>query len=81
MSKILRAIKDVLFGMTVHDMIRGVEHERILLNYMCMLVTIGDMLGLPIAGYYRLKMLPLWVRLMDSWKRYVLSERDIFDRL
>jgi hypothetical protein len=44
------------------------------------LVTLGDLIGVPILPpYYSLRLLPYLVPQVSSWKRRVLRERDILD--
>jgi len=75
------AIKDFLIGATVYDMIQDLEEKRLCAEYMLMLAVVGDVLGYPISSYYRLRLLPHWVPRVQSWKHYLLKERDITEKL
>lgn len=45
-----------------------------------MLITIGDLIGLPILPpYYSLRLLPYLVPNISTWKRQLLRERDFTD--
>jgi hypothetical protein len=47
-----------------------------------MLITLGDMLGIPILPpYYSLKLLPYAVPNIKQWKRSLFKERDFTDAL
>ena len=46
-----------------------------------MTVTLGDMLGFPTGGYYRLRLLPVVLTQIHHWKTSMLKERDVTDRL
>jgi hypothetical protein len=44
------------------------------------LVTLGDLIGVPILPpYYSLRLLPYIVPQVSTWKRRVLRERDILE--
>jgi len=46
-----------------------------------MLASMGDMLGLPVVCYYRLRLLPYWIHKIQIWKTTVLREKDITERI
>jgi len=46
-----------------------------------MLVTLGDMFGYPISSFYRLRLLPFWFPRLEKWMRFMLSEKDITEKL
>ena len=79
--KIKSAIKHFLIGATVYDIIRDLEEKRLWAEYIFMLVVFGDMFGYSVSSYYRLKLLPFWVPRLEAWKRDLLKERDITDKL
>ncbi|MEM3874438.1 MAG: hypothetical protein QXU45_04835 [Candidatus Bathyarchaeia archaeon] len=68
-------------GATVYGVIRDLEEKRQLTEYGLMLVVLGDMLGYPAFTYYRFKLLPLWFYKLSSWKRYMLQDVDITDKI
>ncbi len=77
-----KAAREFLYGMTTYEMVlyaRGV-HNR--LEAIFFLITMGDLLGLPVLPpYYSLRLLPYAIPRMDSWRRLVLRERDITDAI
>jgi len=77
---IREAIRDFIFGATVYDMVQSVKERIIYDEYALMLVTIGDMLGYPVATYYRLRLLPYWTPRIQAWKRELLREKDITEK-
>jgi hypothetical protein len=47
-----------------------------------MLVTFGDLAGLPLLPpYYAMRLLPYIIPQINTWKRSVLKEKDITDIL
>lgn len=53
---------------------------RASLESLFMLVTVGDMLGVPVLPpYYSLRLLPYIVPQISTWKRRVLREREFSD--
>jgi hypothetical protein len=68
--------------MAVHDMVRHVQRTRGSMEHLFILITLGDLVGVPILPpYYSLRLLPYVVPQINSWKRRVLRERDIVDLL
>lgn len=79
-SKILQAVREVLYGMAVYDMERLMRKERAHLESLFVLVSFGDLLGVPILPpYYALRLLPFVVPDINAWRRRMLRERDLTD--
>jgi hypothetical protein len=77
-----RTLGEVLYGMAVHDMVRHVQRTRGSMEHLFILITLGDLVGVPILPpYYSLRLLPYVVPEINSWKRRLLRERDITDLL
>ena len=76
------ALREVIYGMAVHDMVRYVQRTRGSMEHLFLLITLGDLVGLPILPpYYSLRLLPHVVPEINAWKRRLLRERDIVDLL
>lgn len=76
------SIKSVLYGMAGHDMARFALKTRGSMEHLFILVTMGDLLGVPILPpYYSLRLLPYVVPQIATWKRRMLRERDLTDAL
>jgi hypothetical protein len=76
-SKILR---EILYGMTVHEMDLELRKERGSLDHLFMLVVFGDLVGLPLLPpYYSMRLLPYIIPSLETWKRRLLRERDLTD--
>jgi len=66
--------------MTVYEWIREIEKERGSVQRLFVLITFGDLLGVPILPpYYSLRLLPYVVPLIRSWRYSLLRERDLTD--
>ncbi len=75
-----RAIREFLYGMTSYEFEQHALDLRSSTETIFMLVTFGDMLGVPILPpYYGLRLLPYVVPQVAGWKRRVLRERELGD--
>jgi len=74
--------KAILYGMAGHDMARYALKTRGSMEHLFILITMGDLLGIPILPpYYSLRLLPYVVPQISTWKRRMLRERDLTDAL
>ncbi len=74
--------KEVMYGMAAHDMTRYAVRTRASMEHLFILITMGDLLGVPILPpYYSLRLMPYVVPQISTWKRRMLRERDITDAL
>jgi hypothetical protein len=72
----------VLYGIAVHDQVRALQRTRGTLEHLFVLISFGDLLGVPILPpYYGLRLLPFVVPLINNWKRRMLRERDLIDSM
>ena len=79
---LLDGFKSVLYGMAGHDMARYALKTRGSMEHLFILITMGDLLGVPILPqYYSLRLLPYVVPQISTWKRRMLRERDLTDAL
>ncbi len=75
-----RALRDMLYGATIYEMVRDLRKERSHLEHLFILIVFGDLLGVPILPpYYTLRLLPYAVPQLEGWRRSMLRERDITD--
>jgi hypothetical protein len=82
LAQLATALSEVWYGMAVHDMVRHVQRTRGSMEHLFILITLGDLVGVPILPpYYSLRLLPYVVPEINSWKRRLLRERDITDLL
>ncbi len=79
-KELYNALRDMLYGATIYEMVRDLEKERGNLERMFILVVFGDLLGIPIIPpYYTLRLIPFIVPKINGWQRSVLRERDFTD--
>jgi hypothetical protein len=77
-GRLVRALREFAYGMTGYEFDRHALEIRIALENVFMVVTVGDMIGLPIIPpYYSLRLLPYVVPNVSTWKRRVLREREL----
>jgi len=80
LKKYRRILGDIFYGMTAYEMVRDLEKERAHLEHLFVLMTMGDLLGIPILPpYYSLRLLPYAVPRIEIWRRRMLRERDVID--
>lgn len=78
----LKAIREILYGMAIHDQVRALARTRGSLEHLFVLISFGDLLGVPILPpYYSMKLLPFVVPLINNWKRRRMRERDVTDAI
>ena len=76
------AVKQFIYGMAAHDMTRYALKTRSSMEHLFILITMGDLLGVPILPpYYSLRLLPYVVPQISTWKRRMLREKDLTDAL
>jgi hypothetical protein len=79
---IWRDIRQVVYGMAAHDMSRAALRTRASMEHLFILITMGDLLGIPILPpYYSLRLLPYVVPQISTWKRRMLREKDVSDTM
>ena len=78
----MQKVRQVTYGMAAHDMTRYALRTRASMEHLFILVTMGDMLGVPILPpYYSMRLLPYVVPQVSTWKRRMLREKDVTDAL
>ncbi|TFH37548.1 MAG: hypothetical protein E4G99_02345 [Anaerolineales bacterium] len=81
-KRIARSFIQFIYGMAGHDMTRFAMKTRGSMEHLFILITMGDLLGVPILPpYYSLRLLPYVVPQISTWKRRMLRERDLTDAL
>jgi hypothetical protein len=77
-----QAARDFIYGMAAHDTARFALKSRASMEHLFILITMGDMLGVPILPpYYSMRLLPYVVPQISTWKRRMLREKDLTDAL
>ena len=79
---LLNIFKDIVYGMASHEMTRHAVRSRASMEHLFILITMGDLLGIPILPpYYSLRILPYVTPQIAGWKRRMLREKDPTDSL
>ncbi|MFZ3210556.1 MAG: hypothetical protein WA188_03505 [Terriglobales bacterium] len=77
----LKTIREFIYGMYAFEFERQAVEMRAELESAFMLITMGDMLGVPvIPPLYSLRLLPYVMPQVATWKRRVMRERELSDR-
>jgi len=81
-SKFVGFFRDFTYGMATHGMARQALKTRSSMEHLFILITMGDMLGVPVLPpYYSLRLLPYVVPQISTWKRRMLREKDLMDSM
>ena len=72
----------VFYGMFFYDAVILFRRQRADLEHLFVLISFGDLLGLPVLPpYYSMRLLPFVVPLINNWRRRMLRERDLMDAI
>jgi len=81
-KRISRSFTEILYGMAIHEQVRTLARQRGGLEHLFVLISFGDLLGVPVLPpYYSMRLLPFVVPLINNWKRRMLRERDLMDAM
>jgi hypothetical protein len=81
-KRLWQNVRDTVYGMAAHDMSRAALRTRASMEHLFILITMGDLLGIPILPpYYSLRLLPYVVPQIATWKRRMLREKDVADAM
>lgn len=76
------ALKEYFYGVALHDVMRNITRNKSALEHLFILITLGDLLGVPILPpYYSLRLVPYSVPHIRNWKRRMLRPKDFLDAL
>src|SRR5512138_3423901 len=76
-----RKIREFLHGLYAYEFERQALEMRGEVESAFMLITMGDMLGVPVLPpCYSLRLLPYVVPGIATWKRCVMRERELSDK-
>ncbi len=74
----MNALREFMYGASTYEWVTEMRRERGQVERLFVLITFGDLLGIPILPpYYTLRLLPYIVPLIEGWKRSMLRERDV----
>lgn len=78
--RLAHILAEMLYGATIHDMVRELNKERGMLERLFVLAVFGDVLGVPILPpYFALRLLPYVVPEIKTWRYSMMRERDLTD--
>jgi len=64
-----KVIREILYGMMLHEMHLDLKKEKGHLDNLFMLVVFGDLIGLPLLPpYYSMRLLPHILPSLETWK-------------
>jgi hypothetical protein len=70
----------VMYGMFFYDAELMFRRERADLEHLFVLISFGDLLGVPILPpYYSMRLLPYVVPMINRWRFRMLREKDLTD--
>ncbi len=80
LERLSKAAREFIYGMTTYEGVQFALQSRRNLEHLFILITVGDLLGVPILrSYYCLRIIPFIVPQIEAWKREMLRERDLTD--
>lgn len=75
-----KILREILYGMTAHEMDLELKKEKGSLDHLFMLIVFGDLVGLPLLPpYCSMRLLPYIIPSIEKWKRSLLREKDLTD--
>ena len=76
------SLRQFLFGVVAYDAFEYATRVRWSLHYLVILALLGDLVGVPTRSpYYSLRFLPSVLPDIPRWKRWLLRQRDVTDRM
>jgi hypothetical protein len=80
MKSLPKVLREIMYGLTLHEMDLETKKMRGHLDHLFMLIVFGDLVGLPLLPpYYAMRLLPYILPTIETWKRSLLRERDLTD--
>jgi hypothetical protein len=81
-QRLRRTLAEILYGLAIHEQVRALARQRGTLEHLFVLISFGDLLGVPVLPpYYSLRLLPFVAPLINNWRRRMLREKDLMDAL
>ena len=76
----MKAFREFLYGMFGYETAQQALEMRASMERLFILVTFGDMIGVPVMPpYYALRLLPYVAGSVHGWKRRMLREHQLGD--
>ncbi|HWP34720.1 MAG TPA: hypothetical protein VNM66_03910 [Thermodesulfobacteriota bacterium] len=81
LSRWREALAGFAYGLTGYEFARHARAMRGELEALFMLLTVGELAGVPVLPpYYALRLLPHLLPAVEGWKRRVARPREIWER-
>lgn len=81
LARLRRALADFAYGLTGYEFARHAVEMRHELEAVFMVVTLGDLLGVPVLPpVYSLRLLPWVVPEIAAWKRHLARRKEFWER-
>lgn len=82
LDRVRNVFGEVFYGMALYEIERSHRRSRGSLEHLFILITFGDMVGIPILPpYYCMRLLPFVVPEIKGWQRRLARERDYLDAI
>lgn len=81
LKRLGKIMKDFAYGMTAYPMVKTFEKLFDSTLDLMMFCVMADMFGYPLTNYYKLRLLPYWLPKIDRWRKDLLREIDITERI
>ena len=81
MATFTETVKQFVYGMTGYEFARHALETRRELESIFMMVTLGDLIGLPVLPpIYSLRLLPYVAPDIEKWKRQMARRKEFWER-
>ncbi len=77
----MQALRNFIYGMTGYEFARHALETRRELESIFMIVTLGDLIGVPVMPpVYSLRLLPYVAPEIEQWKRLMARRKEFWER-
>jgi len=77
----MQALRNFIYGMTGYEFARHALEARRELESIFMIVTLGDLIGVPVMPpVYSLRLLPYVAPEIEKWKRQMARRKEFWER-
>ena len=81
MTATMQALRNFIYGMTGYEFARHALETRRELESIFMIVTLGDLIGVPVMPpVYSLRLLPYIAPEIEQWKRQMARRKEFWER-
>jgi hypothetical protein len=81
LARVREAVAQFMYGMTGYEFARHAVEMRHEMESIFMVVTFGDLIGVPVLPpIYSLRLLPYVVPELATWKRHMARHREFWEK-